>query len=182
MEILTGERAGTILIAERFGGADMKVYCDTTEENGCCGLILRPGVEVVYTGSELHTEPEKLRGYPLALRLAEECDLNFWFGKDRPEQYPYTVPKSEIVGFDSRGGFFAATEDRWLAGAAPLYYIDANLVCHRIDSEGRPFADMGQSWRETMAPTDEIEAFPDRATAGERYEIRSVREIMAELK
>lgn len=156
----------------------MKLYCDVTGEDGCVGLFAGHGVEIVYTGCDLHTESEKLREHPLALRLAQDCDFHFWFGKERPEQYPYTVPQTEIVGFDSRGGYFAAVEDRWLAGAAPLYYISPDFVCHRIASKGKAFAELGQTWRETMVSTDEIEAFADKAAAGEKYDIRSVRELL----
>lgn len=156
----------------------MKLYCDVTEEDGCVGLFAGHGVEVVYTGCQLHTEPEKLREHPMAVKLAQECDFHFWFGMERPEKLIYTVPRTEIVGFDSNGGYFAAVEDRWLAGAAPLYYISPGFVCHRIASDGKSFAELGNTWRETMVPTDEIEAFPDKTAAGEKYDIRSVREIL----
>ena len=155
----------------------MKVYCDVTGEEGCVAVFAGEGVELVYTGCQVHTESEKLREHPLALRLAEECDFHFWFGKEGPERLLYTVPQTELAGFDSRGGYFAATEDRWLAGAAPLYYIDRELVCHRIGSEGKAFVDMGLTWRESMVVTDEIEAFADKAAAGEKYDIKSVREL-----
>ena len=87
----------------------MKVYCDMTTEPGCIGILPEPGTELILTGVELHTEPAKYRMLPLALRLAEECDVHVWFGDERPEKPFYTVPKTTLFAHDSRGGHFVST-------------------------------------------------------------------------
>lgn len=156
----------------------MKIYCDITKEDGCIGVIPNPGVEIIFTGTEVHTEPANLCGHPMALRLAEECDFHFWFGKDRIVPPFYTVPKTEIAGYDSRGGYFVSPEDLSLDWSEPLYYIDPMLVCHRIVPVGKTLADMGVSWRETMVSCGDIEVFPDQSAAEERYRIMSLQELL----
>lgn len=156
----------------------MKVYCDCTNEPGCVGVLLGREIEVVFTGTQLHIEAAKYRTLPLALRLAQECDLHFWFSDEQPELPFYTVPKTEVFAHDSRGGFFVTTEHAALDWSAPLYYIDPMLVCHRIPPTGKTVADMGSTWRETMVPWGELEAFPNRAAAEARYPILTLQQLM----
>ena len=156
----------------------MKVYCDVTAEHGCIGIIPGPGTQIIFTGVELHTEPAGYRTLPLALRLAEECGLHFWFGDERPEKPFYTVSKTVAFAHDRSGGYFVTTGDICLDWSAPLYYIDTALVCHRIVPVGKNVADMGNSWRETMVPCDDIDVFPDRAAAEGRYRIRTLQQLV----
>ena len=60
----------------------MTLYCDLTREPECVGVCLTDGTEVVFTGTEVHAEPPEYRTLPLAVRLAEECDVHFRFGDE----------------------------------------------------------------------------------------------------
>ena len=156
----------------------MRVYCDMTTEPGCIGILPEPGTELILTGVELHTEPAKYRMLPLALRLAQECDLRFWFDDETLEKPFYTVPKTTVFARDSRGGHFVSTEEPGLDWSKPLYYIDPMLVCHRIVPVGKDLTDMGRSWRETMVVCGDIEIFPDRAAAERQYRILTLQQLL----
>ena len=55
----------------------MTLYCDLTREPECVGVCMTDGKQVVFTGTEVHAEPPEYRTLPLAVRLAEECDVHF---------------------------------------------------------------------------------------------------------
>ena len=157
----------------------MKVYCELAGEHGCIGVIPDPETELILTGTVVHTEPEAYRDLPLARVLAEECDLYFFFGASTEPPF-YTVPKTEVFARDSRGGYFLTTGDTALDWSAPICYIDAAFRCHRLVPVGGSLAEMGRNWRETMVSCNEIEFFPDRAAAMERYDIRTFQQLMEE--
>ena len=159
----------------------MKIYCDLTQEETCVGILPSPGTELILTGTLVHTEPEALRGFPLAVRLAEGCDVHFWFGQV-PEAPFYTVPQTEVFARDSRGGYFAAADHPALDWSGPLYYIDGGLVCHRLTPAGKNLAGAGESWRQTMVISGEVQVFPDRAAAEQRYRILTLQELLEEAK
>lgn len=156
----------------------MRIYCDITNESGCIGILPDPGTELILTGVELHTEPAKYRTLPLALRLAEECDVHVWFDDETPEKPFYTVPKTTLFAHDSRSGHFVSTEEPGLDWSVPLYYIDPMLVCHRIVPVGKELADMGKGWRETMVACSDIEIFPDRTAAERQYRILTLQQLL----
>ena len=62
----------------------------------------------------------------------------------------------------------------------PLYHIDGQYRCHRLIRVGENLADMGMGWRETMVPCGDIDIFPDRGAAAERYPFRALKELMEE--
>lgn len=156
----------------------MKIYCDLTQEAGCVGVCMTNGHQLVCTGTELHTEPAKYRTLPLAVRLAQECDVHFWFDDEQADVPFYTVPRTVVFAHDSRGGYFAARDHAALDWSEPLYYIDAALVCRRLVPVGKNLADLGMGWRERMTPCDEIEVFPSRAAAEERYRILTLQQLL----
>lgn len=147
----------------------MTFYLDLTQLKGCTGLILSPEHRAVFTGTQIHTEAEEYRDCEPARRLAQENDLHFWFGK-APRIEVYTVPKMELGGYDSRGGWFAGCPDFCLE-AEPLYYIDRDRRCWRITDDSREFGDMGLSWRERMVPAEEIRVFASLDEARAQYPI-----------
>lgn len=148
----------------------MTYYIDLTGEDGCVGIAFtRPENKAVYVGTTVHTEEAKLRNHPLAERYARECDFHFFFkGDELPELY--TVPKTEIAGYDSRGGLFAGIGS-FLLRDEPLYYIDRSGKCFLITRDGGTFLDMGLTWREKMVPVDSIDVFSSRAEAEKTYRI-----------
>lgn len=157
----------------------MTYYVDVTGENGCCAILFTdPENKVVYAGTVVHTEEEKYRDHELARRLERECDFHFYFRGDRlPELY--TVPQTEIAGFDSQGGLFAGIGSFSLRGE-PLYYIDREGSCFLITDDSGKFLEMGKSWRESMVPADDIELFASRTQAEQVYRIWSWQELLEE--
>ncbi len=147
----------------------MTCYFDLTLLNSCTGVILSPDHQVIFTGTQIHTEHERYRDCELALRLEQENDLHFWFG-EAPRIDVYTVPQMELGGYDSRGGWFAGCPDFSLE-AEPLYYIDRNRRCWRITEDSREFGEMGLLWRERMVPAEEIRIFASLDEAREYYPI-----------
>lgn len=147
----------------------MTWYFDLTRLKGATGLILNPGHQAVFTGTRLHTEPEGYRGCEPAQVLQRENDLHFWFG-EAPRIDVYTVPETELGGYDSRGGWFAGCPDFTLEGE-PLYYIDRDRKCWRITEDSREFRAMGHRWRQRMVPAEEIRVFASAEEARKHYPI-----------
>lgn len=157
----------------------MKYYIDLTGEDGCFGILFtNPENQAIYVGTTVHTEEERFREHPLAKRYAEECDFHFFF---RGEALPslYTVPKTEIAGYDSQGGLFAGSYDFSLRGD-PLYYIDRERRCWLITEDSGELLGMGTSWRKRMVPTDAICVFENRAEAETQYKIWEWKELLKE--
>lgn len=158
----------------------MKYYVDLTGENGCVGILFtQPENTAVYTGTTVHTEEAKLRDHPLAERFARECDFHFFFQGDNLPKL-YTVPQTEIGGYDSRGGLFAGSYNFTIRDAEPLYYIDREGKCWLVTSDSSKFLEMGMSWREKMVESDAIEAFASRAEAERKYRIWEWKELLKE--
>ena len=157
----------------------MRVYCDLTREARCVGILPDPGTELILTGTEVHTEPEHYRNLPLARALAERCDVHFFFGADCPQPPFYTVPRSTVFAWDSRGGYFLAPEEAALDWSVPILYIEGSRV-FRLIPAGATLEDMGTGWRETMLPCTDFEVFPDRAAAQRVYDIRTIQQLMEE--
>lgn len=156
----------------------MKIYIDLTGE-GCVGVCLRPGYDAVFTGTEIHREPAKYRGIEAARLLEEKCDMHFWFGDEMPDAKLYTVPKTEIGGYDSRGGLFLGCPDFGFREDTPLYYLSPERECFLITSDAREFRDMGMTWHERMVPSDAIACFPSRVEAQKKYDIKSLQDILS---
>lgn len=157
----------------------MKYYIDLTASDGPMAILFTQREnEAVYVGTMVHTEDAKLRNHPLAKRYAEECDFHFFFkGDELPKLY--TVPQTEIGGYDSEGGLFAGIGSFDLRDA-PLYYLDRNRKCWLITEYGTELLEMGMEWREKMVPTDAIEVFADRAGAERKYRIWEWEELLKE--
>lgn len=155
----------------------MRLYLDTTGENACVGVIVKQEVELILTGVEVHIEPAEYRC--LAGPFADN-DLHFWFSDGRPELSLYTVPKTQLCGYDSRGGYFAAMEHFSLREPRHLYYITPELQCMHITDDARKFREPFPDWREGMTPSDAIEVFSCRAEAEEKYDIKELRDLLEE--
>ena len=157
----------------------MKYYIDLTDSDGPMAILFTDREnEAVYVGTTVHTEDAGLRDHPLAKRYAEECDFHFFFRGDAlPELY--TVPQTEIGGYDSEGGLFAGIGSFDLRDGS-LYYIDREKKAFRITESSGELLEMGRSWREKMVLTDAIEVFADRAEAEQKYKIREWEELMEE--
>ncbi len=148
----------------------MTHYYDLSKLSGCVGIIADPGDRVVCTGTQIHTEPGEYQQLELTRKLAEENDFHFWFDEG-PKLAIYTVPKTELGGYDSKGGFFAGCMDFTLREKEPMYYIDAQRRCWLITTDSGEFLTMGASWREKLVPTDAIEVFDSYEQARTRYPI-----------
>lgn len=148
----------------------MKYYIDLTTSDGPMAVLFTNREnEAVYVGTTVHTESAELRNHPLAKRYAEECDFHFFFdGDELPVRY--TVPRTEIGGYDSRGGLFVGRDD-FVFRDGPLYYIDREKQVFLITENAGEFLEMGRNWREKMVPTDAIEVFAGRAAAERKYTI-----------
>lgn len=157
----------------------MKYYIDLTKEKGCVGILFtHPENTAVFVGTAVHTEEAKLRDHPMAKRYAEECDFHFFFkGDTLPELY--TVPKTEIGGYDSRGGLFVGSYNFDLREET-LYYLDRGGNCFLITENSGELLDMGMAWREKMVPTDAIEVYASRAEAEQKYKIWEWEELLKE--
>lgn len=148
----------------------MKYYIDLTKENGCVGILFTHREnEAVYVGTTVHTEEAKLRDHPLVKRYAEECEFHFFFdGEELPELY--TVPQTEVGGYDSEGGLFVGSYN-FDFRKNPMYYIDREKNVFLITENSGELLDMGMEWREKMVPTDAINVFANREEAEQKYKI-----------
>lgn len=157
----------------------MKYCIDLTAAEGAVGILFTHREnEAVYVGTTVHTEPEQYRDHPLVKRYEAECDFHFFFGSDRLPMV-YTVPKTEIAGFDSRGGLFAVTEGFSLTHGH-LYYIDRNRRCYLAAQDGESLLKLGMAWRNRTVPADDLEAFDSRGEAEEKYKIWDWEDLLKE--
>ena len=157
----------------------MKYYIDLTGVNGAVGILFTHREnEAVYVGTTVRTEDNRLRNHPLVKRYAGECDFHFFFeGDELPELY--TVPRTEIGGYDSRGGLFVGGQ-AFSFEDSPLYYLDRDGNWFLIGEKGCDLLEMGMSWREKMVPTHAVEAFSSRAEAERKYKIWEWEELLKE--
>jgi hypothetical protein len=157
----------------------MNYYIDLTKEDGCVGVLFtNPEHKPVYVGTMVHTEESKLRDHPLVKRYAGECDFHFFFDGDELPRL-YTVPQTEIGGYDSRGGLFVGSHNFEL-WEGPLYYIDREKQVFLITENSAQLLEMGSTWREQMTSTDAIEVFASRAEAERKYRIWEWKELLKE--
>lgn len=155
----------------------MTVYLDVMKEKGCVGVILKEGIQLVYTGTSLHIEPAKYR--ELA-KPFEANDFHFWFDDEKPEASVYTVPKTEICGYDREGGWFAAMDHLSFQEPQPIYYISPDRKCWLITDDARKFREPFPNWKEQMIPSNAIEVFYDRAEAEKKYNIKELKDLWEE--
>ena len=155
----------------------MKLYLDTTGENSAVGVIVGREVQVICTGTEVHIEPAKYRDLA---KPFEVNDFHFWFSDEKPELSLYTVPRTQLCGYDSRGGYFAALDSLSFREAQPMYYITPELQCMHITDDARRFREPFPDWRDGMTPSDAIEVFPSRAEAQQKYDIKEIRDLLEE--
>ena len=157
----------------------MKYYIDLTGTDGAMGILFTNREnEAVYAGTTVHTEDAKLRDHSLAKRYAEECDFHFFFkGDELPKLY--TVPQTEIGGYDSEGGLFLGSNHFDLR-ETPLYYLDREKNVFRITENSGELLKLGMEWREKMVLTDAVEVFAGRAEAEQKYRIWEWEELLKE--
>lgn len=163
----------------------MTLYFDLSNLDGAVGIFASGGAELIFTGTGVHTEPAKYRGIEAAERLARDSDLHFWFDDAPPEVPCYTVPQTELCGYDSHGGLFAGSPCFSFRDAEPLYYIDREKNCFLITEDCGAFRNLGDGWRERMVPTGALEIFDSYEQAREKYAIRRPEnhdELLAMLK
>jgi len=155
----------------------MTVYLDLTKENGCVGVVVNKDVQLIYTGTELHIEPAKYRNLA---KPFEENGFRFWFSDEKPEVSLYTVPKTQICGYDSRGGYFAALDHLSFREAQPIYYISPDLRCWLVTHDARKFREPFLNWKEQMTPSDAIDVFLSREDAEKKYDIKELKDLWEE--
>jgi len=155
----------------------MTVYLDVMKENGCVGVIFEKDVQVVYTGTQIHIEPAKYRD--LAKPFVEN-DFHFWFSDEKPEISLYTAPKTEVCGYDSAGGYFAAIDHLDLREPQPIYYIDPELRCWLITADARKFRNPFPNWRDQMTRSDDIAVFSNREEAEKKFDIKELKDLWEE--
>lgn len=157
----------------------MKYFIDLTKMKNCVGFLFsHPENEAVFVGTTIHTEEPKLRNHPLAKQYAEECDFHFFFDGDQLPKL-YTVPRTEIGGYDSCGGLFVGSRNFELWDG-PLYYIDRENKVFLITENSAELLNMGMEWREKMVPTDAVDVFANRAEAELKYKIWEWEELLKE--
>lgn len=155
----------------------MKLYLDTTGENSAVGVIVGREVQVICTGTEVHIEPAKCRDLAKPFEIN---DFHFWFSDKKPELSLYTVPRAQLCGYDSRGGYFAALDSLSFLEAQPVYYITPELQCMHITDDARRFRELFPDWRDGLTLSDAIEVFPSRAEAQQKYDIKEIRDLLEE--
>lgn len=149
----------------------MTYYFDLSGLGGAVGIFADPVDAVVYTGTQIHTEPAEYRGIELEKQLVEEYDLHFFFDDEPLPEVPYTVPLMEIGGYDSHGGLIAGSPYFGFRNSVSLYYIDREKKCFLITDGTRNFMELGKSWRDGMVPLADAEVFASFEEASRKYPI-----------
>ncbi len=146
-----------------------KIHVDLTTEKNCVGIIAHEA-EVICVGTVAHWEPEQYRDSEPALRF-QRMGIRFWFGT-APEPDLYTIPQTTVFAHDGAGGRFLKT------GEDAVYYWDGSRVFRIGDS----LQTIPECWRQTMAPTEELQIYPSRQAAEREQHIYSLTELMEELQ
>lgn len=143
----------------------MTVYFDLSELGGAVALLLNPGTQAVYTGTDIHREPAKYRDCEPAKRFAEH-DVHFFFDDEPGPSGLYTVPQMEIGAYDSQGGLIAGSPVFTLHYDDDLYYIDRERKCYHITGDLRE-----PGWRDSLVPAEGAEIFASFEEASKKYPI-----------
>ncbi len=149
----------------------MTYYFDTSRVNGAIGFIAGEGETVVCTGTEIHREAEKHRA--LGEPYAKEKDFHFWFGDEGPEEPIYTVPGIKLVGYDSRGGYFAELNSQWV-------YIDSRKNCFRLPQTENILL-IPNDWYDRREPMEPISFFRSLEEAQTVFPIQDPRDVFPDL-
>ncbi len=139
----------------------MAYYFDTTQLKCAVGFWAGDGHQIVYTGTEIHREPEKYREFGKKFTLT--TGLHFWFADEGPAENFYTVPKMELVAYDSRGGYLAQLDETWV-------YIDAEKACYQLPKNTQLLS-MSENWRKHLQPLEGIRIFSSRSEAEMEFQI-----------
>lgn len=139
------------------------IYLDVTQEQEAVGIVADPGVKVVHVGTTVHREPEELRGHPKAQKWEQDWDLHFLYGAD-PGPELYTIPRTEVVGFDGQGGWILVTDDVSFEEDNCYYLSRDRAVFHILGGLERD-PSTGQTWQERLVPWKGIRVFSSKEEA-----------------
>lgn len=125
--------------------------------------------ELISAGARFHIEPESEE----TKTLTRDCDVHFIAEDKTPEISFYSVPAVEIIAFDSLGGYIALYGE-----AEEVIYIDKEQNVFYLAEDMNAFLADAANWREICQPFDEIEIFPSKEAAAEKYEFLNAEELM----
>lgn len=149
------------------------IYFDAPKEE-CVGVIWK-GRQVVYTGGSVHQEPAAYRGVK-ELEPFLRVDFHFFFEDEKPGVEIYAVPELLILGYDSAGGYFAATRsDAGFTENFPLFYLSKEMKLYAV--EGGSSQLFAGTWRDKLQPSDAVKVYPSRAMAERDFVIHDLSEL-----
>ncbi len=149
--------------------AEDNYYLDKESLNGI-GVILR-GKNIVLTGVSVHQESVRYRENDALTPFLKE-DFYFFFDDEKPHLNFYAVPAILVLGYDSAGGYFAATDDDFsFEENFPLFYISAQKQAYFITEESSRFLSGEYRWQKDLRPADRIKIYESRQMAEKDFEI-----------
>ena len=153
------------------------IYFDTACSRGFFAVEPNPGEEIVFTGVQIHQEPESTRVTEDACKLAQ-AGLHLYFQNDRPVINFYPVPALFVLGHDGRGGYFATGEsDCLITDTETMYYITPDRELYSFPGSIWEMATGEVDWRGVMQPCEDVEIFANRKAANQKYDIHDFEEL-----
>ncbi len=151
-----------------------KLYIDNTSQgDGPIGVFVKD-IQVIYTGTEINTEPARMRNEQI-VQDAADSGISFFFDDEQVSVNLYTVPFTVCFARDNCGGCFVKETD----DDTPVYYIDSDRHIGKVAENFSAFLKNLPFWRENRIPDQRIVIFSSREEAEQVYEIYSMNELIA---
>lgn len=141
-----------------------KIYLDVTELKECTSVWIKD-VEIIRAGTTVYSMPIRHKNEEYE-RFAKEYDIHFIFDDNIPVIDFYTIPQVDILATDSRGGYIGTIGQMSdLESEAPICYIDRDRKCYLISKTGKDFLQKVSSWKDVLAPYEEIKFYSSKTEA-----------------
>lgn len=127
---------------------DETIYIDKSSGSGAFAILFTSDVKAVHTGLEVITENDG----DMTSEISRLCGIDIFTKGHAPDVRLYSVPYLEAFASDSRGGWFALTQD---GGSGPVYHIRPDLSAHMIAEYFGGLLDLTVSdpdWRQKHLP------------------------------
>ena len=154
------------------------VDCGEVSQSGPLG-IFSCEVQILYSGTVLHTEQDKIRAeVPQYPEMAERAGVFFFFEDEALPELPfYAVPSLELVAWDREGKWYGRSEDL----GEGVYCVTPEGAAFRVSGSMERFSSRllaGEEVRELWEPVPELRVYPSKAEAAREVELVQLEELL----
>lgn len=134
-----------------------KIYVDMTRYSNQAVGIWAKDHETVPCGTSIwYMDSEKVKKEEYD--KFKEYDINFIFDDYVPEAPFYTVPYTELIAKDSKGGWFGILNEK-------VCYFSSKLECFDIAESLDKFIENAKNWRSSLVFCSDVKIYESKAAA-----------------